>query len=284
MELAQLLDKLEKVKKSGDGKWMALCPAHQDKDQSLSITADQKQIAIHCFAGCPTDSILKALGLQMADLFIKSQSTKPRIVKTYDYTDETGKLLFQVCRLEPKSFRQRHKNGAGEWVWDMKGIRKVLYHLPEVIKAPALYFVEGEKDADNLIASGVVATTSPGGANAWKDGYATNLYGKRVVLIPDNDSAGHAYAGQVAGSLRGKATVSCILLPCKDVSDWLSQGHDVNELPKIEQPIIELLWGVVAQLQSDNQDAQRRLLRVEQVLQRPEVKLRLTRKVGVKID
>jgi putative DNA primase/helicase len=285
VELTDFLSKLNKVKKSGD-KYMSLCPAHDDKNLSLSITSDKEKIIVHCFAGCSTESVLQSLGLNMADLFFNHKIQRPKIVKTYDYTDEMGKLLFQVCRLEPKSFRQRHKDGSGQWIYSMSGVRRVLYHLPEVIKAPAIYFVEGEKDADNLMASGVVATTSPGGANAWRDSYAQPLYSKRVILIPDNDPPGHAYAGQVACSLRGKANVSCILLPCKDVSDWLNQGHEVGGLPQMEQPITELLWGIFDQFRLDNADLKKRVLRLEQILSKPETPpvKKLVRQVGVKID
>lgn len=283
MELNDFLSKLNKVKKSGD-KYMSLCPAHQDESLSLSITSDKEKILVHCFAGCTTESVLQSLGLNVTDLFFDHKMQKPKIVKTYDYTDEMGKVLFQVCRLEPKSFRQRHKDN-GQWVYSMSGVRRVLYHLPEVLKAPAIYFVEGEKDADNLIASGVVATTSPGGANAWRDEYAKPLYGKRVIVLPDNDPPGHAYAGQVACSLRGKANISCILLPCKDVSDWLND-HDVKDLPSMEQSVSALLWGVVDQLRLDNQDLKRRLLQVEQIIKKPETPQvrRFIRQVGVKVE
>ena len=285
VELEVILNQLKGVKKSGDG-YTSLCPAHEDKNNSLSVTDHKGQILLHCFAGCPIERIVESLGLQLVDLFPPKVSKGPQIVKTYDYTDESGKLIFQVCRLDPKSFRQRHKVG-NSWVWSTSGVRKVLYHLPEVIKAPALYFVEGEKDADNLIQRGLVATTSPGGANAWRDEYAKFLYGKRVILIPDNDTPGHAYAGQVACSLRGKATVSYVPLPCKDVSDWLAQGHDVSELPNMEQPIIDLLWGVIAQFRLDNTDFKKRILRLEQILEKPQTMPTIKKpmqQVGVKID
>ena len=53
------------------------------------------------------------------------------IVATYDYTDEAGAFLFQVVRFEPKDFRQRHRNKAGDWVWDIKGIRRVPFMAQE---------------------------------------------------------------------------------------------------------------------------------------------------------
>ena len=247
VELADLLNKLEKVKKGKDNQYTALCPAHDDKQNSLGITADKDKIMVHCFAGCPTEAILQALGLTMSDLFItKSERPKQkRIVKEYNYTDETRKVLFQVCRMEPKSFAQRHKGNNGEWHWGITGVRRVLYHLHDIIKAPKVYLVEGEKDCDNLWDCGLVATTSPGGSNNWKDEYAQFLTNKKIILIPDSDDAGHAYARDIACSLMGKAELFCILLPtpAKDISDWLAAGNLPDELVGMEQDIEALLEG-----------------------------------------
>ncbi|MFL5337462.1 MAG: hypothetical protein ACJ8H8_30885 [Geminicoccaceae bacterium] len=62
---------------------------------------------------------------------------EPRIVETYDYRDEVGGLLFQVVRYEPKAFRQRRPNGLGQWVWNLDGIERVPYRLPELLAAPS---------------------------------------------------------------------------------------------------------------------------------------------------
>lgn len=239
MELSTLRDKLHNVK-GREQDFTALCPAHEDKNNSLSVTLKDGKIMVHCFAGCAVETIVESLGLQVADLFADHKQ-KSKIVKTYDYTDESGQLLFQVCRLEPKSFRQRHKVGS-EWRWDTKGVRRVLYHLPDIIRAPEVYFVEGEKDCDNLWDCGLVATTSPGGAKGWKDNYAETLIGKKVILIPDNDDAGLAYMREIAYSLMGKAQLSCILLPNKDVSEWLKKHHS-DELIELHQDISVLLGG-----------------------------------------
>jgi putative DNA primase/helicase len=59
---------------------------------------------------------------------------RPRIiVKTYDYCDENGELLYQVCRFEPKDFRPRRPDGK----FTLEGVRRVLYRLPELLKAVA---------------------------------------------------------------------------------------------------------------------------------------------------
>ena len=243
MTLDTILAKLEQVKGKGN-QYTALCPCHDDKQASLSITADNERIALHCFAGCTTENIVQSLSLTMSDLFLKPREAKTKkIVATYDYQDEAGQFLFQVCRLEPKSFRQRHRNGEGDWAWDMKGIRRVLYHLPDIIKAKTVYFVEGEKDCDALWDCGLVATTSPGGANSWHAEYADCLAKKNIILIPDNDTAGFAYMKEVARSLMGKATLSCILLPDKDIAEWLGKGNDPSLLSSLEEDIAAILVG-----------------------------------------
>jgi hypothetical protein len=65
----RLLSRLEGVQKAGRG-WISLCPAHQDRSPSLSITiADDGRILIHDFAGCDVTTIVAAIGLHVSDLF-----------------------------------------------------------------------------------------------------------------------------------------------------------------------------------------------------------------------
>lgn len=70
MNTNAMLDRLEKVKQTGPGRWMAACPAHGDKSPSLSIReTEDGRILLYDFAGCDTASILVALGLSLSDLF-----------------------------------------------------------------------------------------------------------------------------------------------------------------------------------------------------------------------
>ncbi|MDR3212405.1 MAG: hypothetical protein LBT71_00580 [Azoarcus sp.] len=65
-----LLSRLEKVKQTGAGRWIARCPAHDDKGPSLSIRElDGGKILLHCFAGCDIAEITGAVGLEITDLF-----------------------------------------------------------------------------------------------------------------------------------------------------------------------------------------------------------------------
>ena len=160
-------------------------------------------------------------------------SLKPKLVKAYDYHDAAGTLIFQVCRYEPKTFRQRRPDGRGGWIWNLKGVTQLPYHLAELIEAVALerpiFVVEGEKDVETLMSLGMAATTNAGGTKKWKPEFAEFLAGADVVIIPDNDDAGRDHAQAVARSATGKAARVRILklpgLPPKgDVTDWFAAG------------------------------------------------------------
>jgi len=65
-----ILDRLDKVKENGPGRWLACCPAHQDRSPSLSVReTPDGTILVKCFAECPTPDVLAAVGLELKDLF-----------------------------------------------------------------------------------------------------------------------------------------------------------------------------------------------------------------------
>jgi hypothetical protein len=70
METADFLSRLKGVKPNGDNGWLALCPGHDDHEQSLSIKEVAGKILVHDFGGCEPADILKPLGLQPKDLFL----------------------------------------------------------------------------------------------------------------------------------------------------------------------------------------------------------------------
>jgi putative DNA primase/helicase len=178
-------------------------------------------------------------------------NTSFEILARYAYRDEAGALLFEVVRLHPKDFRQRRPDGHGKWIWETKSVRKVLYRLPELIAAPAdqwVFIVEGEKDADNLVRRGLVATTNPGGAakaipgktvlSKWRHDYNRFFRGRRVCILSDNDECGRAHAIEIARNLTLVAAdvriAALIGLPDKgDVSDWLAAGGSAEALLRI---------------------------------------------------
>ena len=186
---------------------------------------------------------------------------RPSIVATYDYVDEGGALLSQVCRFEPKDFRQRRPDGNGGWIWSVKGVRHVPYRLPQILDNDdrVVVIVEGEKDADRLWKLGIPATCNAGGAGKWREELNEYFRGADVVVIPDRDPQkkhpktqepmfhpdgrpilpGQDHAVAVARSLREVATRVRLLelwnhwkaMPAKgDVSDWIANGGSAEAL------------------------------------------------------
>jgi len=234
-----VLKLLDGVRPSGKG-WTARCPAHEDRHASLSVgIGEEGRILLKCFAGCDAEAIVSALGLTLADLMPEREPDR-RLVATYDYTDETGSLLYQVLRYYPKMFKQRRPDGNGGWAWNLNGVPRVLYGLP-AIKASGtrrVLVVEGEKDCEALKRFGFIATTNSGGAGKWSPEHSKALRGRHVVVLPDDDEPGRKHAEAIAQGLAGVAASVNVLelpgLPQKgDASDWLAAGGTVDELKRL---------------------------------------------------
>ena len=246
MELYALLSHFNGVKKSGD-QYMALCPAHDDHNPSLSIglSKDGKRILLHCFAGCHEEEILQKVGVTMKDLCLDpDHSAKNEIRKqTYDYADTNGSLLYRKTRIDyddgTKSFYFNQPDGTK----GVKGIQRVPYNLPNVLKAQTVYFVEGEKCADAINKEGRTATTLDSGSNSqWLPEYNSYFDGKTVIIIPDNDEPGKKYAHLIAGKIPGSKIVNLPGLAEKeDIYDWLQAGHTMDEVDNLPYAPEEIL-------------------------------------------
>jgi hypothetical protein len=188
-----------------------------------------------CHAGCTAEAVVAEIGLTMRDLFFDSPSNsngngnRPRQVRTvatYPYVDESGTLLFEVLRFDPKDFKQRKPDGNGGWTWKLGSTRRVPYRLPEVLAANEVLVLEGEKDCDHARTLGFVATCNPGGAGKWRNEFSEILRGKNVTIIADADEPGRKHAERVATSLWLRAaSIKILELPgAKDLSEWIERG------------------------------------------------------------
>lgn len=238
MTLQEILPMLEGVQ-GGPVQYSAKCPAHEDNRQSLSLSQDGDKVLITCHAGCPTETVAEALGLSMADLFNGPKEPPslpkqpPTVVATYDYTDESGKLLARKVRRSDKSFYWLHPDGAGSMA--KGGIKDPpLYNMPVVASSKALYIVEGEKDVDTLKAHGKAATSLSNGAKSkWLPQYSEVLRGKDVAIIPDNDGPGWEYAQRIAKELNGVAK-SVRLVDLRKIWPEMPEKNDVSDLLEIK--------------------------------------------------
>lgn len=279
------LPKLLKVKKGGRG-YTALCPAHKDEKPTLSIDEKADKIVLHCHTKvCTPNDICAALDIGVKDLFFESYQTKQagekrayntntakKIVAVYPYIDETGELLYENVRYEPKDFRQRCFDENGKEVWNLNGARRVPYRLPELVEAVGhgadVWLCEGEKDADNLRTLGLAATSFKN----WKSEFNTYLKSSHVCLICDHDRSGLKQATDACKLLSGNVASLKTLdfyqdepLPDKhgkDFSDWF-ENEKQNDLS--DEEIAEKLciltdnanaWQPINADESDGADAE----------------------------
>jgi len=227
---------LKGIRKTSSG-YLALCPAHEDHSASLSVReGDDGRVLLHCHAGCELSDVLAATGMTASDLFNgNGKSAKPEIVATYDYVTDDGNLLYQVVRYEPKGFKQRRPDGSGGWVWKLGDTPRVLYRLPDVLTAvmcgDTVFVVEGEKDADAIVAAGAWATCNAGGAGKWRDEYSRALDGANVIIVVDRDDAGRKHAAQVKAALAGHAASCRVVEPAigKDAADHLAARKGLDD-------------------------------------------------------
>jgi 5S rRNA maturation endonuclease (ribonuclease M5) len=172
---------------------------------------------------------------------IKTKERK--VVAEYNYRNELNEVRYQVVRYQPKDFRQRHFKD-NQWHWGLKDIEPLPYNLPQILeqKDKTIFIVEGEKDADRLMSLGFLATTNSGGSKNWHDSLSKWFKDRRVILIPDNDSAGYLHIEKVANSiLTASESVHIVKLEGKvaekqDISDFIEQGGNLEQLILSAEP------------------------------------------------
>ncbi|MBU3111976.1 phage/plasmid primase, P4 family [Clostridium lacusfryxellense] len=175
MDFSIILSKFKSVKKKGKG-YIAICPAHPDKEASLSLWHDvsEGKTVLTCHAGCEISDILDAAGLKISDLFDRSLPVgdyDSRFERIYQYQSSNGNVLFEKVRFKAtetkkKNFTQRRKigdaivwgleggvhfetyPGSNEWTKNLgkkinpleqefESCEPVLYNLPVILKAIA---------------------------------------------------------------------------------------------------------------------------------------------------
>jgi hypothetical protein len=90
----EFVSRLEKAKRTGNGSWLARCPAHQDRSPSLTVTEKEDgRILCFCFAGCGIEAITSAVGVEITDLFPpKAIEHAPRVARPFPVADVLAAL------------------------------------------------------------------------------------------------------------------------------------------------------------------------------------------------
>lgn len=248
-------------------------PGKSHRSDSLSIIVDPDAddgFRNNCFAGVSWKECRDYIKAQMGinDTYSppaprkpapKSNGSKPhhaerKKVAEYIYRDKSGGPYHRIIRYDTgdgKTFTQeRWKDG--KWVkgaddTDPETKRAIgnyppiPYNLPAIVSNPdePIWLVEGEKNADDLIALGFLATTAKGGASAFplSEDFSVWFDGVPVYAIPDNDEPGESWLARVKKAIPHAQTITLPGLPPKgDVSDWLEFGGTADELIALTKP------------------------------------------------
>ncbi len=210
-----VLERLSGAKGNGSGH-MARCPAHEDRNPSLSVReGDDGRALISCFAGCSTEAVVGALGLEMKDLFPRSRNGhgwSKESTASWEIRDAEGTLQAIHVRFERDGGKECLWKLPDSGGWGLEG-RKLatlpLYrseHAGEWPQDMPCVVVEGEKAADALARVHPATLGTVTGAQGTPGTEPLEvLRGRRVVLWSDNDAAGRAHMEHVAEALRGVA-------------------------------------------------------------------------------
>jgi hypothetical protein len=231
----KLLNRLDNVKEGSSG-WSARCPAHDDNNNSLSISeGEDRKVLLHCHAGCTVEQIVASLGISMRHLFVPRKEVKvkknrrnskerSRGLTLEEYaeakklpTDFLGSLEVSEIYLggpairvpyfdhdrNPVAVRFRLSlKGDGRFRWKnhSKPIPYGLWRLKDAREAGQVTIVEGESDAQTLWFHGIPALGLPG-ANSWKEEWAHYLDGiGPLYVVVEPDKGGEAVLKSFAAS------------------------------------------------------------------------------------
>ena len=256
-----------KIQKQYEDKAQCVCPAHTDRQASLTVSRGRNSTILYCHAKCDYRDILSAVGLATRDLYYDDSKPQSgswrayiekregrRIEAIYNYVDyQTGNYLYTKLRLAgEKMLHGILKDGRFRYGLDghsrkeLKGIYTPggLGALNKAIMEGKQIFVpEGEKDANTLVTRGYTAMTA-GGVNDWQPEFAEVLCGAEVIILADNDTPGKQLASRILADLRGIARSARVIVPVPDVpkadiSDYFGAGHSNEDFEKLIQSAVD---------------------------------------------
>lgn len=250
-----------KIKKRYGGKAQCQCPAHDDKQASLTVTKGKKCILFYCHAGCSIDAVLKAAGIEKKDTFYDAKTKSPnwkayiesrekcQIEAVYNYVFLNSGYAFTKLRLQGKKLvygtlaNERFSYGLNGRtrkelcaVYAPSGIQAI---NKAVSDGKPIFVPEGEKDVDTLAKQGYTAFTY-GSTNDWQAEFAKLVRCADVFILSDNDQAGMRVANTIYNDLQGIAKSAKVVVPMPDVpkadvTDYFNAGHSKQEFEQLLQ-------------------------------------------------
>lgn len=247
------------VKKQYRDKAQCLCPAHDDREASLTVSKGDKGTVIHCHAGCDISNILEAVGLQKKDLFFNNdaqpverwrryvENRENRTIQAvYHYHSPSGDYAFTRLRLSGKKFiygkmdGERFNYGLGGksrktipavYCKSLKALQKA------IAEGKTIFYCEGEKDVETLYSRGYVAVTC-GACGDWDVKCVPMFSGADLIILSDNDKPGIASATEIERDVKRAVKNVRVVIPTPeiekgDISDYFAAGHSNEDFEQM---------------------------------------------------
>lgn len=136
MSASKILERLDRVKATGNSRWNARCPAHDDHGPSLSIReTDGGIVLLHCFAGCGAADVLGVIGLRFGDLFPESLGEFKPVRQPFSAWDALNALRAEAAVLAVAA------NDCAKGTLDALGVDRVALSAGRI--ATALEYING---------------------------------------------------------------------------------------------------------------------------------------------
>lgn len=253
-----------KISKRYGSRAQCKCPAHNDKQASLSVSMGEKCTLFYCHAGCTLDEILSAAGLEKKDTYYEQsiqtvdwrkyveKREQRKIEAVYNYVSFNGQYAFTKLRFAGKKIMYGRLENE-RFIYGLprntprKSLRAVygdLKRLREAIQADeAIFIPEGEKDVDTLLKRGYSAFTY-GGCGDWMSEFAELVRNAKVVILADNDNPGIAVANAILDDIKGIAKSAKIIIPMPDIpkadiTDYFEAGRTKQEFEQMIKDVTE---------------------------------------------
>lgn len=255
---------LDQPRKQGAITW-SFCPAHADGKSAgsrgkplagRSLALDPNK-GLKCFAGCQWKALyeaFKARGLDQEKApplppkpRYQGRPAHAKMVDEYEYREEDGALFAYKGRWEwadpesPKGHRKDHAwrlPDSATWSGLGAGAVIPLYRaetLRDADRSRRVFWVEGERKADALIARNELAVSAPNGASSKLLPEQMAIFkGRTIIIMPDNDDPGRKFAGRVRQAIDGIAAHATVWTPgdlpeTGDIIDFFNAGRSLDE-------------------------------------------------------
>ncbi len=200
MRIEDVLARLAAVRPNGERSWMARCPAHDDRNPSLSVSEGEGgRVLFNCFAGCAAESVAAALGLKMADLMGEGRTRRSGPHERDDRTPNSERRTLNSERGARNAECGTWKGGKKERqpfslaglrpgdIWRLRGrpkefVERYDYHTAD---GSVLFTKLRFRDTETLAKTFIQLTPAPDGSPRWLFGRASNGVDEVLYRLPE---------------------------------------------------------------------------------------------------